>query len=224
MSRTRESYDAVAETYADKFEGELEDKHLDRALLDGFAELCRGAGPVYDLGCGPGHVTRYLAGRGVDARGLDLSPEMVRVAQARSPGLAFVAGSMTAIEAADASWAGAVALYSIIHLDRDERRRAFREIARVLRPGGWLLVAFHVSSAEQPAGSSVHLETWLGASVDLTAYFLEPGEVLADLREAGLELRARLDREPWSATEYPSRRCYALARRVESPGAPQSAG
>ncbi|HWO19952.1 MAG TPA: hypothetical protein VNO30_14295 [Kofleriaceae bacterium] len=54
MSQTRESYDAVAEAYADKFEGELEDKHLDRALLDTFAELCRGAGPVYDLGCGPG--------------------------------------------------------------------------------------------------------------------------------------------------------------------------
>ncbi|HWO19956.1 MAG TPA: methyltransferase domain-containing protein [Kofleriaceae bacterium] len=213
MSQTRESYDAVAETYADKFEGELEDKHLDRALLDTFAELCRGAGPVYDLGCGPGHVTRYLAGRGALARGLDLSPEMVRIARARSPGLDFVAGSMTALEAADASWAGAVALYSIIHLDRDERRRAFREIARVLRPGGWLLVAFHVSSAEQPPGSSIHLESWLGASVDLTTYFLDPGEVLEDLREAGLALRARMDREPWSATEYPSRRCYALARR-----------
>lgn len=215
VDRTRASYDAVAEAYATAISGELADKPLDRALLDGFAELCRAAGgPVYDLGCGPGHVTAYLAERGVDARGLDLAPEMVRIARARHPALPFTVGSMTALEAQDGTWAGAAALYSIIHLDRAERRRAFREIARVLEPGGWFLVAFHVSSADHPMGSSLHLDAWFGASVDLTAHFLDPAEILVDLQEAGLELRARLDREPWSAAEYPSRRCSALARRL----------
>jgi SAM-dependent methyltransferase len=214
VDRTRATYDAVAEAYADAFSSELDGKPLDRALLDGFAELCRAGGPVYDLGCGPGHVTRYLAERGVDARGLDLSPEMVRIARARHPLLAFEIGSMTALDAPGGSWAGAVALYSIIHLTPDERRLAFREISRALRPGGWLLVAFHVSAADHPTGSSVHLDTWFGASVDLTAHFLEPGDILGELRDAGLEVRARLDREPWSPTEYPSRRCYILARRT----------
>lgn len=217
MDRIRASYDAVADAYADALSDELDGKPLDRALLDAFAELCRSGpaagGPVYDLGCGPGHVTRYLAARGLDARGLDLSPEMVRVARGRHPALEFVVGSMTALEAPSESWVGAAALYSIIHLDRDERRLAFREIARVLRPGGFLLLAFHISSADHPAGSSVHLDTWFGASVDLTGHFLDPAEVLADLGDAGLALHARLDREPWSPTEYPSRRCYALARR-----------
>ena len=209
------TYDAVAEAYGDAFSDELDGKPLDRALLDGFAEMCRaGGGPVVDLGCGPGHVTRYLAGRGLDASGLDLSPEMVRIARARHPALAFAVGSMTALDAPDGSWGGAVALYSIIHLEPEERRLAFREIARALRPGGWLLLAFHVSAADHPTGSSVHLETWLGASVDLTAYFLEPGDILRELGDAGLEVRARLDREPWSTTEYPSRRCYILARRT----------
>ena len=214
VERIRTSYDAVAEAYAAALGDELAGKPLDRALLDGFAELCRaGEGPVYDLGCGPGHVTRYLAERGVDARGLDLSPEMVRIAGARNPALAFVVGTMTALDAPDASWGGAVALYSIIHLDPDERPRALREIARVLRPGGWLLVAFHVSSADHPMGSSIHLEMWFDASVDLSTHFLDPDEILGELRAAGLDVRARLDREPWSAAEYPSRRCYALARR-----------
>ncbi|HSK01437.1 MAG TPA: methyltransferase domain-containing protein [Kofleriaceae bacterium] len=215
MDRTRASYDAVAEAYAGAFADELDGKPIDRGLLDAFAALCRGAGgPVWDLGCGPGHVTQYLAERGLDARGLDLSPEMVRIARARHPSLAFAVGSMTALDAPDGSWAGAVALYSIIHLDPDDRGRAFREIARALRPGGWFLLAFHVSAADHPKGSSLHLDTWLGASVDLTAHFLDPHEVLGDLREAALELHARLDREPLSAAEYPSRRCYALARRA----------
>jgi SAM-dependent methyltransferase len=213
--QTRASYDAVAEVYSVAIKDELAAKPIDRALLDGFAEFCRAVGgPVYDLGCGPGHATRYLAGRGVEARGIDLAPEMIRIARAQNPTLTFAVGSMTALEAPDASWAGAAALYVITHLERDERRRAFREIARVLRPGGWLLLAFHISSADHPMGSTLHLETWFDANVDLTTYFLDPDEVLGDLREAGFGLHARLDREPWSPTEYPSRRCYAFARRA----------
>src|SRR5258705_312305 len=73
--RTRASYDAVAGAYADALSGELADKPLDRALLDSFAELCAGGGPVYDLGCGPGHVACYLAERGLEVRArLDREP------------------------------------------------------------------------------------------------------------------------------------------------------
>ena len=161
-----------------------------------------------------GWLKHHRSTRGRYGALVDLAPEMVRIARARHPGLDFAAGSMTALDAPDASWGGALALYSIIHMSREDRRRAFGEIARALRPGGWLLVAFHVSSADHPTGSSVHLETWFDASVDLTAYFLDPEEILGELREAGLELRARLDREPWTDAEYPSRRCYALARRA----------
>lgn len=50
--------------------------------------------------------------------------------------------SLLDLPVADDAWAGAVALYSIIHLDPGERAAAWRELARVVR--GVLLVAFHV--------------------------------------------------------------------------------
>jgi SAM-dependent methyltransferase len=215
ISKPRASYDAVAEPYAASFSDELAGKPLERGLLDTIAELSTLlGGPIADVGCGPGHVTRYLAERGAHAFGIDLSPAMVALARARQAGLDFSVGSMTALEAKDGEWAAAVALYSIIHLDAADRAAAYAELARVIRPGGWLLMSFHVSTAEKPAGAEVHLETWFDAAVDLTAFFIDPEEASAGLRAAGFEIRARLDREPWVSSEYPSRRCYLLARRT----------
>ena len=85
--RAGPSYDLVAERYAAEIAGELTHKPLDRGLLDAVAELA-GGGPVADVGCGPGHVAAYLAGRGARTVGLDLSPGMCAVA--RGAGVVFL--------------------------------------------------------------------------------------------------------------------------------------
>jgi SAM-dependent methyltransferase len=61
----RESYDSAADAYASHLASELAAKPLDRHLLNRFAEAIAGKGTVADLGCGPGHVARYLHDRGV---------------------------------------------------------------------------------------------------------------------------------------------------------------
>ncbi len=207
----RATYDAIAAAYDAQLGAELDGKPLDRALLDACCELADG-GTLADVGCGPGHITRHLAARHDDVLGVDLSPAMVSIARRRAPDLPFVAGSMLHLPFPDDSWAGAVAMYSIIHLRPDERATACREMARVLRPGANLLVAFHIDSAEFAAGEANHLTDWFGESVELDGFFLDPGTVEADLEAAGFVVTARLQRQPDTAVEYPSRRCYLLAR------------
>jgi len=209
----RTSYDAVAERYADAFVDELTEKPLERGLLDAFVELTSSSGRVADVGCGPGHVTRYLVDRGADAIGVDLSPGMIEIARRRYADIEFRVGSLTQLDFPAASWAGAVGLYSIIHLSPRERAAAYAELARVVRVGGWLLLSFHVSTATQSPGSTIHLGTWLGSEVDLTGWFIDPEEVTTGLVAAGFSVRARLDREPWSDRELASHRAYLLARR-----------
>ena len=68
----RDSYDSAAETHAKHFASELVQKPLDRHLLNRFAEDTRGRGLVADLGCGPGHVARYLHEQGVRVVGIDV--------------------------------------------------------------------------------------------------------------------------------------------------------
>jgi SAM-dependent methyltransferase len=208
----RDTYDAVARAYDAQLADELDHKPLDRALLTAFVELA-GPGTIADVGCGPGHVTRFLASRHPDVAGLDLSPGMIEIARERAPSLPFTVASMLDLPVADGSWAGAVALYSIIHLRPAERGVAFRELARAIRPGGWLLVSFHIDSAEVVAGGTSHLSTWFGSSVDVDVHFLDPAAVTADLAGAGFGLRSSTLREPLDPHEFPSRRAYLLARR-----------
>ena len=224
----RKAYDTVAERYALEIAGELEHKVLDRCVLDAFAELIRsadapgqsgptaGAAPVADVGCGPGHVTQYLADRGLQMVGVDLSPKMVEVARARQPGLNFMVGSLLAPPVPDGGWAGAVALYSMIHLPPADRPLAAAALARAIRSGGWLLVAFHVSDEEHEPGALKHLDALWDLPIDLDAYFIDPDQMCASLTAAGFSVRARIEREPLPEVEYASRRCLLLLQRAQA--------
>jgi SAM-dependent methyltransferase len=220
VDAVRASYDAVAENYAAEIGGELAHKPIDRALLAVLVELV-GDGVLADVGCGPGHVAAHLAAIGARVVGIDLSPRMVAVARARWPELTFAVGDMRSLPTGDASWGGAVCAYSIIHLDRDDRPRAYAELARAITPGGFLLVSFHTANLDSgaAAGQSVHVGQWWDHEVDLDFHFLDPDGTTADLATAGFQVIARTDREPIPGAEAPTRRSYLLARRGE-PGHP----
>jgi len=209
--RVASDYDLIAESYARELSGELTGKPLDRALLRYVVHQADGRGPVGDLGCGPGHLTRYLADLGADVVGLDLSREMVRLASAAHPDLRFVVGNLRCLPLPDASLGAAIAFYSLIHFDHDEDLRlACREIARVLAPEGEVVVAYHRGNRVVHPG-----EMW-GTPIDLGFRFLPDRTVTAALIEAGLEVRAQIHREPYVGVEHPSRRTYLIARRVST--------
>lgn len=205
----RQSYDSAAEAYAEHLATELEHKPLDRHLLNRFAEAMRGRGLVADLGCGPGHVAGYLRGQGVDLLGIDLSPEMIRVASRLHPDLAFRVGDMRdLVEIPDASLAGVVAFYAIVHFSVPELRPVLQQMRRVLVPGGLALLAFHIGD------QSTHLDELFGAPVSLDFQFHLPDQVIVALRSAQLTVIEHVEREPYEGVEYPSRRCYLLAKAV----------
>ena len=201
----RESYDSVAAAYAEHLSNELARKPLDRHLLNRFAEETRGRGLVADLGCGPGHVARYLSQQGVTIFGIDFSPKMVAVAQSLHPDLDFRVEDMRRLSASDASLAGVVLFYSIVHFDLTELPTVFREARRVLVPGGLALVSFHIGE------QIVHRDELFGAQVSLDFRCHTPENVVEALGSANLAVIEQVHREPYDGAEYPSRRCYLLA-------------
>lgn len=209
--QVRAFYDAVAAEYAEHFVDELAGKPLDRALLERFAADVRGAGTVYDLGCGPGgQTTAFLHALGVNVRGMDLSPAAVAEAARRHPRIVFDTGDMLALPLADGAAAGIVAFYAIVHFSADQLRTAIGEMHRVMRPGAPLLLAFHVGD------EVVHVDEMFGhrASIDFRFHPVEVVE--AALHGAGFAEVEPIVREPYPVVEHPTRRAYVFARKPGS--------
>jgi SAM-dependent methyltransferase len=202
------TYDVAAEHYAATFAGELDAKPFDRGLLDRYAAALAGRGEVWDVGCGAaGHLTRYLADRGVAAVGADISPGSVAVARRCQPGLTFHVADMCQLPAATGSLAGVVAFYSVIHLPRPRIPVALAEFRRVLGPGGALLAAVHGGTGEIGADAA------FGLAVPIRATLVSLDEMTAMAESAGFAVRERHERAPY-AGEYPSQRVYLWAEAV----------
>lgn len=190
LQRTRNGYDLTAAMYAERFHAHLHDKPLDRAMLAAFAGLVEGQRVIADVGCGTGATSRMLADLGLDVLGIDLSPNMIAEARRRNPDLSFQVGSMTDLDLEDGRLDGICAWYSVIHVPDELVPHVFSEFRRVLRPGGWVLLAFQVGDHPRT------FNEMFGEQVTLTFYRRQPDAVAQLLDEAGLKPYAGLVREP----------------------------
>jgi ubiquinone/menaquinone biosynthesis C-methylase UbiE len=204
LAVTAAAYDAVSARYAEFAKGELDALPLDRAVLAAFADHVRaeGGGLVADLGCGEGRIGAHLAGLGLDVTGIDLSPALLEIARATYPGLRFETGSMHALPLGDATLAGVVSWYSVIHAAPGDVPAYLAEFARVLQPGGHLLAAFF-EAVNEPVTAYDHKVT--------PAYRWPVDELAALAGEAGFTEVGRMSREPRDGERF--RRGHLLMRR-----------
>ncbi|MEQ0561063.1 class I SAM-dependent methyltransferase [Amycolatopsis sp. NEAU-NG30] len=183
LADTATSYDTVAESYADFVADALEKQPYMRSALSLLAEDADG--PVVDVGCGPGHFTAYLHSLGVEAFGVDLSPGMVDLARRSHPGLRFEVGSMTDLALPDASVAGVLAFWSLIHVPEDDVPSALAHFRRVLRPGGLLVIGYHVG-----AGTRLKTQGYGGHPMRVHVHLRQPWWLAGRVRKAGFTVEA----------------------------------
>jgi SAM-dependent methyltransferase len=189
-----------------------------------FALLPTGGGPVLEVGCGEGRVTRDLVARGHAVTALDASPTLVAAAAGRDQESRYVVGTAEALPFAAAAFPLVVA-YNVL-MDVADMPRAVAEIGRVLAPegalcacvthpfadaGGWEADRFVVAGAYLDGGDVGPIEeerdglhmVWEGRVHPLHAY-------TAALEAAGLVVEAL--REPAPAPGAPAR--YARWSRI----------
>ncbi|SEM83625.1 class I SAM-dependent DNA methyltransferase [Streptacidiphilus jiangxiensis] len=188
LADTRTSYDTLATTYAERTRDLLSRTPYERAALALFADQVReaGDGPVADVGCGTGRITAHLNGLGLDVFGVDLSPAMVAEARRAYPALRFEVGSMTELDLPDASLAGLLAWYSLIHIPDEELGGVLSRFRRMVRPGGPLLVAFHVGD-----GAELKTRGFDGLPINVHVHKRRPDGLAARLDAAGFEVEAQ---------------------------------
>jgi ubiquinone/menaquinone biosynthesis C-methylase UbiE len=195
----RSAYDTVAESYAAVIPDTSFEAPLDMAMIDHFCAHMRATADrlVIDVGCGAGRMSSYLSRAGLNVSGVDLSPEMVRVAQELHPELPFGVGELTELPAADGAADGILAWYSIIHSSPTALPAIANEFWRALRPGGSALIAFQAGSGHRTIDGAY------GHDVQLRAELHSPDDVALRFTEQGFEMRAQLLRSPRTMEQHP---------------------
>jgi SAM-dependent methyltransferase len=115
---------------------------------------------------------------------------------------------MLALDLPDGTVAGVAAFYAIVNIPRPSMPLVFREIQRVLQPGGLLLLAFHTGD------QVLHEDELWGQKISMDFLLLPPSEINVDIEAAGLTIEEVIEREPYPDVEYPSRRAYIFVRKL----------
>lgn len=205
LDKLEKLYDTVAKEYAETFSGEHEKKRKDQEILQRFSQELGDRRPVWDFGCGPGQTAEYLRNLGIEISGLDLSEGMLKQARTIHPEIHFRKGNILALEFENDSIAGIVAFYAIVHFTKEQVGIAFREIYRILQPGGIFLLTYHIG------GDTIHLDEFLGKEIDMDFMFFTTDFILSCLKDTGFEKIEIIEREPYQGLEYESRRAYVFA-------------
>lgn len=180
-ARVVAAWDAVAADWDELHADDLTRQPLERWLLERVADDA-GSAPVLDLACGPGHVTAFLADAGATVSGLDASPAMIARAQQANPDLDFAVGDFRSLlrPRTAPAWGAVLALQCLHHLAPSELAPAVGEMARVLAPGGRLLLSVMVGDRVRP------FTEFLSHPVDVTVVEHDAADVLAAVAASGL--------------------------------------
>jgi SAM-dependent methyltransferase len=167
----RRAWDDLAETYARRRDPD----GSDAALVDDLVANLPADPTVLDVGCGDG--ARTLARLPAGSVGLDISRRGLELARETVPDARLVQADMATLPLADGSVDAVTAYHAVFHVPRADHPAVYREFARVLRPGGRLLMTL-------PGGRFETVRSgWMGGRM----FFSAPGreQTLAQLGEAG---------------------------------------
>lgn len=174
----RQGYDDLAGTYAEEREAEGDGL----AALDRLLERVPTNGRVLDAGCGQGVPILEWIDERVTGVGLDISRGQLRLAAENVPDVPLSQGDLARLPFESAVFDAVTAYYSLIHVPEGEHRAVLDECARVLRPGGRILV---IEGTNEWRGSN---PDWLDSGVEMQWHIAGPEATRSQLRSAGFEI------------------------------------
>jgi cyclopropane fatty-acyl-phospholipid synthase-like methyltransferase len=139
--------------------------------------------------------------------GIDLSPEMVRVAAERNPTIPFRAADVLQMTETEV-YEGLIGLYLVVNFPVEALDDLFAKLHQLLKPGGQLLLSFHLGDDARR-----RVEDFLDSDKSLDFYFFRVETVREKLRQNGFTVKEVRLRDPYVGVEYESRRAYVFAEK-----------
>ena len=193
-------YSSAAKLYAEVLSDFSYEADLERELLSDFLSRVSTVsldGTLLDVGCGAGRAVPLVEGAGLVYEGCDPAQGMVSQAQKLYPGRNFMVAALPDLAYAEGQFDGVLAWYSLIHCNPDELTSALKEIKRVVKPGGSVLLAFQVGAGQRM------IENAYQTGKSMVAWFHHPQDVVTQLRKLGFTYATGYLREPRKGESYP---------------------
>ncbi|WP_435335038.1 class I SAM-dependent methyltransferase [Haloarchaeobius sp. TZWWS8] len=177
----RDGYDAIAPFYSDH-RSAVGDEQV---LLDEFCDMVRDGSTVLDAGCGEGTPIAARLVERFDTVGLDISRVQVERASRNVSDAHFLCGDLTVLPFEPDTFGGIVCSHAVIHVPREEHVAVYEEFARVLEPGGSLLVTLGSGAWE---GTN---PDWIDSGTEMRWSFYDPDVECELLEAAGFVVETR---------------------------------
>lgn len=147
-SLTIETYNA----FSDAYDAEVSEfwRNFSSPFIQKFADAVHGT--VLNIGCGAGHDGLLLKSLGVVQIGIDASEAMVHLTESR--GIKARLGDMLSLQFRDERFDGVWSYMTHVHLPKQQLELGIAEIARVLKPGGWMALGMQEGTGESYKESS----------------------------------------------------------------------
>ncbi len=143
--KVQTAYDQIVLDFARRNHFHMADNLV--ALAQEMAQHLGPKGNLVDIGCGTGRDMAWFESQGVAVTGIDLSMGMLTYAGENVRGN-LASMNMRYLGFRDAYFEGAWCCASLLHLPKTEAGFALREIHRVLRSGGWLILFVQEGNGE----------------------------------------------------------------------------
>lgn len=141
-SLAAKTYDKISSAYAAKF-----NKPSDN--IDEFLKLIPRGSRILDAGCGPGVDSAYMASRGFEVIGVDLSEKMLELARKKSPNTRFEKADIRELDFDENNFDGILASYSLIHIPKKDIPNVIKKIFKLLKPNGVICVGIQESKSRE---------------------------------------------------------------------------
>ena len=203
QSVVTEHFDSVADKYGAKYRGRTADGHAFRIRERRVYEMFdKHGGTVLDIGCGPGIVTEWLLQQDCEVHGVDVAPQMIEICEGRfgsDPKAHFKVAPVESLPYEDNFFDSVIAMGLMEYLEDDSD--ALREIGRVLKPGGSLIVTYPAALSPwrnwtkfvyHPIASTVRSMIGRRSGYKITHKAYREGPVDASLKQANFQRQDRV--------------------------------
>jgi ubiquinone/menaquinone biosynthesis C-methylase UbiE len=186
-AQVQEVYEAIAAEYDERIPGSGHaDDLFTAAELDFIMNKVESSDAILDMGCGTGRFTVPLAATGADVTGLDLTQAMLDRTALKLQEAHLTAvlqqGDMARLPFPAESFDVVVSMLALMHIPLADRQAVFLEAARVLKPGGRMLISVKNSIFERMFKGDRF------AAIDQTD--VDHGELIFTHTRSGTEFRA----------------------------------